>query len=256
MPPSHGYVNLRQSLNSELAGLSAAQLEATLSRYSIDAESMEGWLSTLGSIGKAVLPAVGGIAGTFIGGPMGAVVGSKLGQLAGGALGGPTTSQPPARVSQTPATPMTRLSSFGGSPTAGRLMQTMLHPQTLQALMSMFLGPQLGRQNIPVGLTPVPASAFTNLLGVLANQAASEYESAASVENEAVPQYMQDYAGEAKGDPAVAEHRAEALYELLQVNAREYVDWDVAESAESEMVSVESEYDALDLADIAETQEA
>jgi hypothetical protein len=90
----------------------------------------------------------------------------------------------------------------------------MFRPEMLQALMAMLLG-QAGRQNIPVGNTPVPVGAFTNLLGVLANQAAAEYNAIAPRRGESL-RYFEDFAGEPKGDPAVAEHRAAALLELLQ----------------------------------------
>jgi hypothetical protein len=101
-----------------------------------------------------------------------------------------------------------------GSPAAAQLLQTIADPRLLQALMAMLMG-QAGREKIPVGNQLVPTGAFTNLLGVLANQAAAEYNAVAPAYGE-TPSYLQDYAGEAIGDPAVAEHRAELLLELLQ----------------------------------------
>src|SRR5262245_50778714 len=252
MPPFNDYEHLREALNPELAGLPAEHLEAVLESHAIDAEAMEGWLSTLGSIGKAVLPAVGGIAGTLIGGPAGAAIGSKLGSLAGGALGGLTGSpHPPAPAPGFAPQP----AAMGSSPAAGQLLQTMTRPETLQALMSMFLGPQLGRQNVSVGATPVPVGAFSNLLGVLANQAASEYSDAIStVRRRGIPEYMEGFAGEARGDPAVAQDRAGALYELLQVHPAEQDAWGYARQwHESEQA--DSEYDAMDMADISRFSE-
>src|SRR5205823_6020826 len=120
------------------------------------------------------------------------------GQLTGRAIGG-STSQPsaPASLPQMPA--------------AGRLLQTITRPETMQALTSMLFG-QLGRPNVQVGPTPVPVGAFTNLLGILANQAASEYNATISAASETVPKYMMGSVGEAIGDPAIAEDRATALY--------------------------------------------
>jgi hypothetical protein len=283
MPREQEYEQLRGVLSPELASLPPRQLEAALERYNIDAESMEGWMSALGGIAKVALPIVGGLAGTFVGGPAGAALGSKLGQWAGGAIGGltgggappaapaggatppiapqgPMTSFPPGGVA--PFNPQTLFGggapSGPGSTAAGQLAQTLLRPETMQAMMSMFLGPQLGKSSITVGSTPVPTAAFSNLLGVLANRASAEY-AAASAASEGMPRYMRDYAGEAKGDPAVAGDRAEALYELLETTRAEQQRWEASEAAEAAAWRgaefAESEYDAMDMADIAEFAE-
>jgi hypothetical protein len=105
----------------------------------------------------------------------------------------------------------------GGSPAAGQLLQTLFRPETLQALIAMLLG-QAGRPSVPVGNTQVPNGGFANLLSVLANQAAAE--TAANVSHgyssATIPRYMENYAGETYGDPAIPEHRAAALLQLLQ----------------------------------------
>ena len=104
-----GYESVREFIRPELAALPDGKLEAVLGAYNIDAETAEGIFDdlskTFSSVAKAVapiaqvaLPAVGGIAGTFLGGPVGAALGSKLGQLAGGAIGGPA-GQPSAPAS-------------------------------------------------------------------------------------------------------------------------------------------------------------
>jgi len=265
------YSKLREVIHPEIARLPAEQLEATLERYNIDAEAMENWLSTLGGIAQAVLPIAGKVVGTVYGGPVGATVGGYLGSLAGGAVGS-LTGQQPSAPAQTPQVPP---SSFppggvaplppgsqvpGASPAAGQLMQTMLRPETMQALMAMLMG-QLGRPNVQVGATPVPVGAFSNLLGTLANQAASEYNAATSAAREAVPEYMRDYAGEAVGDPAVTEHRARALSELLQrTEIEQETDEATGESPEhsrfvSEIEAIEREYDAMELAELYETSD-
>jgi len=211
------FEHIRENINPNYAHLSDRNIEALLERHNIEAEAMEGFFDDLGkfakSAGKAVLsaapsvlPVAGTVLGTAFGGPLGAAIGGKLGSLAGGALGTATGQGPSGPAPGAPALP--------GSPAAGQLLQTILRPETLQALMSMAMGP-LGRPNIPVKGTPVPVGAFSNLLGVLANQAASEYNESLAPRNSGVPEYMEDYAGEARGDPAVSEHRAQALYELL-----------------------------------------
>ena len=252
MPNGSRYENIREAIHPELARLSDARLESILERNSIDAEAMEGWLSTLGNIGKAVLPAVGGLAGTFIGGPAGAAIGGQLGQLAGGALAGATgASSPPPR----PVAAVAQAASgLMGSPSAGRLLQTVTRPETMQALMSMFMG-GMGNPNVQVGGTSVPVGAFTNLLGTLANQAASEH-SAALHARELHPEYMSDYAGELRGDPAVAEHRAEALYELLERTPLESESLESSESAEfaeyRHEMEAQHEYELMDFAELLE----
>jgi hypothetical protein len=94
------------------------------------------------------------------------------------------------------------------------------------------------------------------LLGVLAGRAEAEYNASVSAMRGEAPKYMQDYAGEAKGDPAIPEHRAGALYELLEF--AEYESESEQESAESaeaatlarwerEMEAFQAEYDAMEL---------
>ena len=175
------YPGLRRNLNPELAELSDSQIEALFRGRNLDAESLEGFFDDLGkfasgvgkelgkaasSVGKAVvaaaptvLPLAGQVVGTAFGGPIGGAIGGSLGSLAGGAIGTATGQRPGA-----PAPGMGLLGGLmpmlGGSPAAGQLLQTIVRPETMQALMSMFMGPA-GRPNIPVGpaKTPVPLGA-------------------------------------------------------------------------------------------------
>lgn len=242
--------NLRESLSPGYARMSDQQLKSKLGERYIDAEAMEGFFDDLGkfaaSAGKtilkaapSVLPIAGTVLGTAIGGPVGASLGGTLGKLAGGAIGAAT--------------------SGGGGAAAGQLLQTITNPATLQALGSMALGP-MGKPNVAVGGTPVPISAFTNLLGVLAGKAEAEYN--ASVAQRGIPEYMTDYAGEAKKDPAVATNRAEALFELLEFDAAqesaEGAESGEFESMEREMEAFQAEWDAMELQEIEamELQEA
>lgn len=255
MAMTHDYSEVREVINPEIAKQSREQLEATLESYNVDAEAMENWLSTLGSIGQTVLPIAGKVVGSVYGGPAGGAIGGALGSLAGGAVGS-LTGQQPSAPAQTPQAPLPP----GASPAAGQLMQTMLRPETMQALMSMFLGPKLGAQNVQVGSKAVPPNAFTTLLGTLVNQAASEYNEAAAAAREALPEYLTDYAGEPVTDVAVAEKRAGALLELLQQTEIEQERSDAGDSLayrryESEMEAAQSEYDAMDFADLYETSD-
>jgi hypothetical protein len=252
--------------------MSDASIESMFRRRNMDAEAMEGFFDDLGkfasSAGKtilkaapSILPVAGGVIGTAFGGPVGAMIGQKLGSLAGGAIGS-ATGQPAGGGTGGGALGsvlggLGGLLGGGGSSAAGQLLQTFLKPQTLQAVSSMALG-ALGKPNVSVGGTQVPVSAFANLLGMLAGRAEAEYNASMSPTKTGVPSYMQDYAGEARGDPAIAESRAAVLYELLEA-AQERDESAEAEAAlEQEWEAVEAEYEALEaeLAYEAESAEA
>jgi hypothetical protein len=243
------FENVRGIVREDVGRLSDAELVSALATQGIDAENMEGWFSDFGKfaakLAPTVLPIAGKLVGSVFGGPVGGAIGGQLGSLAGGAVTS-ATGVKPANI------PFLSALGGGGSPAAGQLLQTITRPETLQALASMAMG-SMGRQNVPVGGRSVPVSAFSNLLGVLAGKAEAEVAQATAARS-AVPEYMADYAGEAKGDPAVEEHRAAALYELL--NQESLRDWHEAESeggweAESESES-ESEAEAIRRADEAE----
>ena len=140
-----------------------------------------------------------------------------------------------------------------GSPAAGQLLQTITRPETLQALASMAMG-ATGRTDIPIGGSSVPVSAFSNLIGVLAGQAEAEYAESLARAESALPEYMVRANGEARGDPAVEEHRANALYEFLSEqeaygeseSESEWAEWE-SESGEA----AEAEADAAELLELA-----
>jgi hypothetical protein len=244
------YENLRENLNERYVELSDARLEKLMERNGMDAETMEGFFDQLGKIASSVgqtvlkaapsiLPVAGSVIGTAFGGPIGAQLGGSLGSLAGKAVGAATQ---------------------GGSFSAGQLLQTMARPETLQALTSMAMGP-LGKSAVAVGGTSVPVGAFGNLLKMLTGGMEAEYYQSMAASRESVPAYMQDYAGETKGDPAVAAHRAAALYELLDSSEAEESAEADAESAEHESYRREveawqAEYDAMELAEVYEAEEA
>jgi hypothetical protein len=107
-------------------------------------------------------------------------------------------------------------------PASAQLLQLLLRPETLQALLAMALGP-IGAANVRVGTTNVPVADFSSALGVLTELASAEY-AAVAPPRLGIGGYLYDYAGEAVGDPVVAEHRAAALLRLLQDNEPELSD--------------------------------
>jgi len=253
------YGEIRQVLAVPYRNMSSEQIERMMEIYDVDAEDMENFLSSLGSIGRSVvnalpqvLPAALPLVGTAIGGPVGGMLGGVAGQALGSVLGPrpATGAQPPAPQPQPqPAMPLPAPMP-GASPAAGQLLQTLFQPQTIQALISMLMG-QVGRQSIPVGNTQVPPAAFTNLLGVLANQAASEANAAAqSAGDESLPPYLENYAGEAVGDPAIPEHRAYALLGLLHEAQTEQDESYARESWPSEPELDDAYFDELELQEL------
>jgi hypothetical protein len=86
--------------------------------------------------------------------------------------------------------------------------------------MGMLMG-NAGRPTVPVRNTAVPVEAFTNLIGVLANQATTEYQAMTAGREAIVPRYLMNAEGEFVVDPAVPEQRAGRLLELIGEAARQ-----------------------------------
>lgn len=252
------YEAIRSVLAPEYEDLSPAQIEAMLTEAGVDADYLEFSLkNAFKQVGKiaqqvapTVLPVVGTVAGTAIGGPAGAMLGGALGRAAGGAIGSAGRSRPAHRPASSRRRP-----ARGGSPAAAQLLQAISRPEVLQGLLSMALGSK-GKSNIRVGKQSVPSGAIANLLGVLANQAAEEYNDAVSYEGVSVPSYLLDAEGEFMVDPAVPEERAAVLWGLLEQTA-----WERALEAEDEeddeqfddAFDEEDEdayYDAIDIAEL------
>ncbi|HEY3569634.1 MAG TPA: hypothetical protein VGP73_17005 [Thermoanaerobaculia bacterium] len=243
-----------------------------------------------GGVLQKALPVVGTVAGTALGGPVGAAIGGAAGQALSGALGGALSGPnrgrgqrvlsglaggalqgvsgalggggalgkalpgPLGAVAGAVAPALGGLAG-GGSPAAAQLARTITRPETLQALLSMVLG-GAGRRQVPVGGTPVPVSAFANLLGQLASQASAEYHQTIAGESAGAPMYLLDGAGEFIGDPADPASRAEVLL-------RRFAEADALEAAEAddeawgeawdeswdEADDLEAEYDEFELAE-------
>ncbi len=248
------YELIREALAPEYSDLPPQAVEALLESAGLSAEDMEFSLKSaaksVGSFAKSAAPAVLPVAGTVIGGafggPLGAAAGGALGRAAGGAIGGagggrgkPAKRRKPGRPGAPPSPP-----AATGSPAAAQLLQVLERPELLQALIAMALG-QAGRSEIPVGDDPVPATAFANLAGSLAGQAAAEYHALNPQSGAGVPTYLLDDSGEFAVDPSIPEQRAARLLELLNEAA-----WQEQEAWEGEWAEDEPEagYDDLDAA--------
>jgi hypothetical protein len=261
-------LELREVLRAEYRKLPTDQIErifeSTLGVSPEDLEDVENFWRAVSNALPQVLPLAGTALGTLVGGPIlgpvGGVLGSAAGRAIGGALGQPPSppsmqqptppmQQPPRMAPPTP-TPMP-----GGSPAAAQLLQTMLDPRTMQALMAMLMG-QAGRQKIPVGNTQVETSAFTNLLGVLADQASAESNAVVTPAYGESPRYWQNFAGEPMGDPAVPEHRAAELWELLQETdpgeRRSYAGWRESQAYQEDDRELDDQfyYEMIELAEL------
>jgi hypothetical protein len=276
-------LELREVLRAEYRNQPPEQieqiLESTLGISPEDLEVLEDIWRTLQGVGGAVSRALPSIAsGALTGATTGAALGpwgALGGALIGGTVGGLTHSQQPQRPPLVPQMPVppgppsapsqpqippqqtappapTPMPS--GSPAAAQLLQAIWRPEFQQALMAMLMG-QAGRPTIPIGTAQVPPAALANMMGVLANRAAAESNAVASANGES-PSYWQDFAGGAIGDPAVAEHRAEALWELLKETdpgeRRSYAGWRESQAYQEDDRELDDEfyYEMIELAEL------
>jgi hypothetical protein len=267
------YREIRGVLSAEYRDLPDESVEAVVqaSLGEVAPEDLEGFLSSLKDFGQAiakaapsVLPIVGTVAGTVLGGPVGAKLGGSLGQMAGGAIHGAASGQSASTIFQRAGGSLASQAASlipglgaagGGSPAAAQLLAILNRPEIIQSLMSMALG-SAGRSHIHVGGSPaaprspvapgspvsapvpVPVGAFANLIGMLAHQASAEYNASVAHEGESVPSYLLDEGGEFRVDPAVPEHRAQLLLEMLNGSP--------PDEAEDDWSEVFSEYDQED----------
>jgi len=252
------FENLRENLSEAYSGFSDSELQMTMARQGVNAEAMEGFFDDLGKFAAkaapVVLPIAGQVVGSIYGGPAGGAIGKQLGSIAGGAISSATGGGKPAAAAGGPPVPP---GNNNATPAAGQLLNTITRPETLQALASMAMG-SMGKSNVNVSGTPVPVSAFSNLLSTLAERAEAEYNAALAQDQGSVPKYLQDPSGRVKGDPAVASDRAEALYELLGASEALGESSEASESAESgEALSEwEMEADAAEALEMAEAYES
>lgn len=269
-----GFQETSNILAAEHRNLSPKQIENVLQRNlgETSIEQMEDFLSVMKDIGNGVvqaLPAVLPVVGSAFG-PVGTVVGTAAGALVGGATQAakkgstkPAKSKPksksvakaPAIKKSAPVAPANTLVTANNN-AAAQLFSLIMRPEVLQSVMAMMLGSD-GAKEIKVADQDVPVGAFANLLAVMANNTAAEYNSIAQTNDESVPDYLMDCDGQFRCDIAVPEQRAALLLELLQetmpspsrtglhimpnYSAYDWNDWELMD---------EQEYDALDLADI------
>jgi len=192
----------------------AAPVLATAAQGALSGAASGSALGPYGMLGGALLGGVGSALQKHGGGRGGRQVGSALGSVLGtaGALtgrGGPGGAL--AGLSGL-------LGQRGGGPATNALRSILGRPQVSQALNALFAG---RNPQIPVGSsgTPVPASAITGLLGLLAREAEEEAEVVRL--DDRPDAFLVDAEGQLVVDPTVPEQRAGRV---LQLFAQEFDD--------------------------------
>jgi hypothetical protein len=231
--------SLRQCVRPGLVGASNERLERIVSESlsSLPAATSEDFLSTLGSFGKAALPALekaapsvlqGAAQGGSVGGPYGAVIGGGLGLVKGlvqqqGGTRAPAASPPAPTHAPAPAQTATATSatSSAGTPpelpvgqgAAATVVGLLQNPIIQQALLSQVLGSS-GRTTVqaPSG-AELPRASINQLLSQLL---ANSVEGLAESESISEQSYLMDDTGEYLVDPASPEQQAAMVLAHLQ----------------------------------------
>lgn len=243
------YPEVRQILAPDYATAPASEVERALAEAfgDIDPEALEDFLGSLKAFGRhigrrapQILSGAATGAGTgAVAGPWGAAIGALLGAGAGALTGGgssgsgrrrprrrPPRAQPGARPATGPA-PRQRGRARGparpaapaANPAAAALLQTLLRPEVMQALLSMAAGTR-GRQTVRIGQTGVPVAAVANAVDELAQAAALAHHAAVGARGEDAPEYLVGPEGELLVDPASPEQRAAVVLELIAEDDR------------------------------------
>jgi len=226
------YVGLRFSLSEEYQDISDNELfdlvETNLMKMTQEQE--ESFWSTVKKVGskalkvgtKAVPGIIQGVSTGSVAGPWGAIAGGVIGGvsgalskqkspggLIGGVSGALSKKLPMASI----------IPGLSNTPASSKLLQLVQSPLVSQALTSLNMG-SAGRQAIPVGKNQVPIGDIMNLLSVLASSASKEATEAyaSSSEDHYFLSDSNEYLSESDEyfDPAIPEHRAEALWNYLQ----------------------------------------
>ena len=166
---------------------------------------------TVGQIAGAAAPALqqlGGAAGAF--GRIAGMAAPAFGAFARGDTGG--------GIGQLIGGASQALGSAVPGGLGGQIAGMLSRPEVQQAITSQLLGPY-GRNQVSVGGMPVPTSAVMNMLGSLFSQAATAPTGRAG-EDEALPAYLVDEAGEYVVDPADPDARAAWLAHLIASTPR------------------------------------
>ncbi len=224
----------RLVVKPELSGLPAEGLESIIeqSLTGLPRDATEDFMSTLGSLGKAVGPALQRAAPSMVqgastgaaAGPYGALIGAGLGLVSS------LASQPgaPSRTGTAPAAPVTPAAAMTapapptpmapapaaapatpalptGQGAAATFLSLLQNPTIQQALLSQVLGSSGGEQVSTASGTNVPRGAINNLLTqLLANASEGLPESESIVEQN----YLRAENGEYLIDPASPEQHA------------------------------------------------
>jgi hypothetical protein len=135
---------------------------------------------------------------------------------------------------------------------AGILLGLLQNSDVQKALMSLALG-SAGRKDVPINGTPVPASAFANLVSTVGSKAFTKAEAVAEP-SEDLPDYLYKN-GSLLVDPAVPSQRAARLLEMLGEAA---ITPPPPRVVRRTFTEADEYYDELDLAelDILETEGA
>jgi hypothetical protein len=255
---------LRYCLRPEYAGLPEEDLDRIIeaSISGLPGDAGEDFLSTLSSVGKAVLPALqkaapdvasGAASGAALG-PWGALIGAGAGLASSllksqakprpttpapaGALaassGAPASAPPsapaasaPAPAAAAPAAPA--LAAPPALPTGQGAAATLLglfqNPTVQQAVLSQVLGAS-GSQEVPTAAGKnVPRGAINALLSQLLTKASDELPEAESISED----YLQDGTGKYLIDPASFDQQAALVLSYLRhrnsEEAQESVEW-------------------------------
>jgi hypothetical protein len=219
------FPNLRSSADPRFESLPDPEFSEVVSRaLGMPAEVAENFFANLGRTlsqhGPRILAGAGqGALTGAAAGPWGALGGGLLGGISaalsggGGAAPGPAVSPAPPRPGA-PAMPVAP--GAGGAPAAGAVLQLLRNPDLQRSLLSVFMGPGVGRQTTTVAGETVSSAAFVELLREAADQALYQYEAAGGYApvGEDLPDYL-ERERRSGGDTGNALIRGVALAKLL-----------------------------------------
>jgi hypothetical protein len=143
------------------------------------------------------------------------------------------------------------ISGLTGGSAAGTLLQSFLNPSTIKAVGSMALG-ALGKDSQSIAGRDVPMQGILNMLKTFIGNAEAEYNAIQAASEAALPEYLRDYAGQAAGDTANEQFRAQRLQELLESESEAAEAGEASEASESEaaLEGWEAEFEAMELAEM------
>jgi hypothetical protein len=197
----------------------------------------EDFMKSLGSIGKAIAPALqraapgiaqGAVTGASVGGPWGALVGAGVGAAQGQRKPGGTAA--PAGKPAVSTLPT-------GPAAAATLLSLFQNPAVKHALMSQVLGTS-GSPNVATNSgTDLPRAAINGLLAQLLANASEGLDESESEDEQA---YLQDESGEYLIDPASPEQQAALVLTRLQPDRESEFDPESSESDDAAEWTIEA----------------